>query len=110
MASTGGRIEANISLGSIFVHGLVWILVSIITFGIGLMFFPYSFAKLVINRCYIWNAEGQRARLQCDLDIFSQIGHILLWTLLTLVTFGLAFPFYLYRVWNFVLNNTKVVV
>ncbi len=110
MATMGGRIEANITFGSIFVHGLIWIIICIVTFGIGVMFYPYSFAKLAMNRCYIWNAEGQRGRLECNLNVISQLGHIILWTILTVVTFGLAFPFYLYRVWNLVLNNTKVVV
>ncbi|HEX6292591.1 MAG TPA: DUF6693 family protein [Herpetosiphonaceae bacterium] len=108
MSPLGGRIKADISVTSILGHCVLWIVLGIVTFGIALMFYPYSFAKLAINRCYIQTSDNKISRLHCTLNVFDQIGHILLWLLLTVITFGLAYPFYLYKVWNFALNNTSL--
>ncbi len=44
----------------------------------------------------------------CDINLFSNIGHIILWMLISLVTFGLGYIFYFYRVWNYALNNSRI--
>lgn len=103
----GGHIEAKVTFGDILGHAIVWLLLSIITVGIGLMFYPYSFAKFILNRTYLVQG-GQRYRLQCDLDVMSQLGHIIGWLVLTIITVGIAYPFYLYKTWNFALNHTRV--
>ncbi|WP_419894661.1 DUF6693 family protein, partial [Proteus faecis] len=43
-------IKANLSILDIVGHLLVWLLLTIFTLGIALFFFPYSFARFVINR------------------------------------------------------------
>lgn len=103
-----GRIEAQINFGDILGHAILWLIIIVVSFGIGLMFYPYSFAKMVINRTHVIDQNGRRAKLQCDLDVASQLGHILIWLLLTVVTFGIAYPFYLYKTWNFALNRTRL--
>ncbi len=108
VAFGGGRVEAQVTFGDILGHGILWVIISAITLGIGMFFYPYSFSKFILNRTYIWDAEGKRSRLRCELDAGSQLGHIILWLLLTVVTLGLAFPFYLYKVWNIALNKTVV--
>lgn len=107
-APVSGRIEAEIRFGDILGHALLWLLIIVVTLGIGLFFYPYSFAKFVINRTYLIANNGQKLKLQCDLDISSQIGHIIGWLLLTIITFGIAYPFYLYKVWNFAMNHTRL--
>jgi hypothetical protein len=82
---------------------------TIITVGIAAFFYPYAFATLVVNRCSIIDSQGRVSRLKCELNVFSQLGHIILWFLLTLITCGIAFFFYLFKVFNYVLNNTTVV-
>lgn len=74
-APVSGRIEAEIRFGDILGHALLWLLIIVVTLGIGLFFYPYSFAKFVINRTYLIANNGQKLKLQCDLDISSQIGH-----------------------------------
>lgn len=108
MTYAGGRVEAQVTFGDILGHGILWILISVITLGIGAFFYPYSFSKFIINRTFIWDGEGKRSRLRCDLDAGSQLGHILVWILLTVITVGLAFPFYLYKVWHLALNHTSI--
>lgn len=104
-----GRIEADISIGSILGHTIIWVLLTLVTFGIAIFFYPYAFAQLVINRCTLIDSTGRRLRLRCELNVFGQIWHILLWALLSLITFGIAFFFYLFKVFNYALNNTRVV-
>jgi hypothetical protein len=94
--------------GISFPHAILHPLI-VISLGIGLFFYPYSFSKFVLNRTYIISAANQRAKLVCDLDIASQLGHIIGWFFLTLITFGIAYPFYLYKTWNFALNRTHLV-
>ena len=106
-APVSGRIEAQITFGEILGHAVLWLLIIIVTLGIGFFFYPYSFSKFVINRTYIVT-NNQQMKLVCDLDVASQIGHIIGWMHLTLITFGIAYPFYLYKTWNFALNHTRI--
>lgn len=44
----------------------------------------------------------------CDINIFSNIGHIILWMVISFITLGIGYIFYFYRVWNYALNNSRV--
>lgn len=104
----GGRLSADVTVMSIIGHGLKWILISICTLGFGLMVFPYSFAKLVINRTTLTQSDGQAYRLCCNLNVMHQIVHVVLWSILTACTLGIAYPLYLYKVWNLAINSTSL--
>lgn len=102
-------IKANLSIFDIIGHLLLWLVLSIITLGVALFFFPYSFARFVINRTSVIDqTTGAERKMVCDINIFSNIGHIILWILISLVTFGIGYIFYVYRVWNYALNNSRV--
>nr|WP_202932451.1 DUF6693 family protein [Halomonas alkaliphila] len=82
---------------------------TVITLGIALFFFPYSFARFVINRTSVVdNTTGVERKMVCDINIFSNIGHIILWMVITVLTLGLGYLFYVYRVWNYALNNSRI--
>ncbi|HDZ47277.1 hypothetical protein LCGC14_0027270 [marine sediment metagenome] len=102
------KIKANLSILDIIGHLIVWVVLIIITFGIALFFFPYSFSRFVINRTSVVDPAGVERKMVCDINLFSNIGHIILWMLISLVTFGLGYIFYFYRVWNYALNNSRV--
>ena len=102
------KLRAEIAIIDIVGHLLLWIILSIVTFGIALFFFPYSFAKFVINRTFIQKNDGSERKLDCNIDIFSNLGHIILWIVISILTLGLGYLFYVYRVWNYALNNTCV--
>lgn len=103
------NIKANLSILDIIGHLLIWVVLTIITFGIALFFFPYSFARFVINRTSVVdNTTGVERKMVCDINIFSNIGHIILWMIITILTLGLGYLFYVYRVWNYALNNSRV--
>lgn len=100
-------MKANFGFGEVLGHLVVWILIIIFTLGIGAFFFPYSFVKFVLRRTVIYTDEGAY-ELTCDLDVFSQLGHIILWIVISILTLGLGYIFYLYGVWRVVIRNTKL--
>jgi len=103
------NIKANLSILDIIGHLLIWVVLTIITFGIALFFFPYSFSRFVINRTSVVDiATGAERKMVCDINIFSNIGHIILWMIISILTFGLGYIFYFYRVWNYALNNSRI--
>jgi hypothetical protein len=105
-----GRVSIDLPFLDILGHAVLWIILSIVTLGIGLFFLPYSFGKFVVNRTYLVDPDGRRiGRLQCELDVSSQIGHILIWLIISVITLGIGYIFYLYKVWGFVLNKTRVI-
>jgi len=105
------RIKADLSFSSILGHIILWIVLSIITLGIGLFFFPYSFAGFVLNRTYLVDpSTGNRiGQMEFKLDLASQIGHVVLWIVISIVTLGIGYIFYLYKVWSFALSHTRIV-
>jgi len=102
------NIKADLSILDIIGHLIIWVVLSIVTLGIALFFFPYSFSRFVINRTSVVDTAGVERKMVCDINLFSNIGHIILWMLISLVTFGLGYIFYFYRVWNYALNNSRV--
>ncbi|MFW5488557.1 MAG: DUF6693 family protein [Desulfovibrio sp.] len=103
-----GRFYCELTIGSSIGHLLLWYLIIICTLGLGSFLYPYALAKFVINKTWIMEGDKPVGRLRCDLDIPSQIGHVLLWILLSIVTLGLAALIFLYRVGCIVANDTVI--
>lgn len=101
------QFNSTIPFLDILGHGLMWIIIILITLGLGAFFYPYSFAKFVLNRSSLSTESGPR-QVTCNLDLSGQIGHAFLWLLLTIVTLGLAYPFYFYKVWGLAIRHSSV--
>ncbi len=102
------RLKANVAILDILAHLIIWLLLSVITFGIALFFFPYSFSKFILNRTRVIDSSGHERKMVCDIDLFSDLGHVILWFIISILTLGIGYVFYFYRVWNYALNNTRV--
>ncbi|WP_412851600.1 DUF6693 family protein [Ectothiorhodospira shaposhnikovii] len=102
------KLKANIRIFDIIGHIVIWLILIIITIGVALFFLPYSFSKFIINRTTLVDQNGVERNLRCNIDMFSNIGHIVLWIIITILTLGIGYIFYFYRVWNYALNNTRV--
>ena len=89
-------------------HLIVWLLLTIFTLGIAFFFFPYSFSKFILNRTFLVDKNGTERKLVCEIDIAGNIGHIVLWIIITILTLGIGYLFYLYRVWGYVIRHTRV--
>ena len=102
------KLKADIGVLDIVIHILMWIVLSFITLGIAMFFYPYSFAKFVINRSVLIDDMGRERTMDCQTDIIGNIWHILIWAIISIVTFGLGYVFYFYKVWNYSLNATVI--
>ncbi|MFM2479514.1 DUF6693 family protein [Celerinatantimonas sp. MCCC 1A17872] len=102
------RLRADVPIFDILGHLIIWVILSFITVGIALIFFPYSFSKFIINRTYLIDEHGQEHKLHCNIDLFSNLGHVILWLIISIITFGLGYIFYFYRVWNYALCHSTI--
>ena len=106
---TVGKFEVDLDIASSIGHVIVWYLLMIVTIGLGVFVYPYALAKFILNKTYIVEDGKRVKKLQVDLDLASQIGHVVIWIILSIVTFGLAYFIFLYQIGKFVLNKTEVV-
>lgn len=104
-----GTVECDASLPECVGHALLWLILCIITFGLGVFVYPYALARFVVNRCWLVENGHRVGRFECDLHLGGQIGHFLLWIVLAVLTFGLAYFIYLYRIGVLVARRTRVV-
>lgn len=102
------RMKADIGVISILLHLILWFVLTIVTLGIAMFFFPYSFSKFIINRSSLIDEDGKERELKCHTDLFGNIGHIIIWVIISILTLGLGYIFYCYKVWNYSLNNTTI--
>lgn len=102
------NIRADIGTVDILGHLILWFIIIMITFGIGAFFYAYSFSKFVINRSTLVDEQGVVRKMECHTDMFGNIGHVILWIIISILTFGLGYAFYFYKVWNYSLNNTTI--
>lgn len=102
------RLKADIGIFDILGHLIIWLILIVITLGIAIFFVPYSFSKFIINRTSLVDQNGVERTMRCNIDMFSNIGHIILWIIISILTLGIGYIFYFYRVWNYALNNTTV--
>ncbi len=103
-------LSTDLSVGDAIGHAIIWIVLSIFTLGFALMLYPYSLAKYVIGKTYLLDENGRRSkRFKCDLGFTGNLGHAVVWFLLSLITFGLAYFIYIYRVWVYAIGKTSLV-
>lgn len=102
------KLQADISTIEIVIHLLIWFVLSIITLGIALLFFPYGFSKFIINNTSVVDDSGNVRRMSCNTHMFSNIGHIILWAIISIITLGLGYVLYIYKVWNYSINTTTI--
>lgn len=104
------RLEAQISFGAIIGHVLIWAVLVVVTCGLAAFFYPYAFGRVLLNNAYVLDGSGRRvAQLRCDADVGDEVLNILLWMVISFLTFGLGAFFYLFKAFSVVLNNTIIV-
>lgn len=105
----GCSLKCEFSLGESLGTVILWVLLTLVTFGIYLFIAPYSFFRIILNKTYIIDRNGAKAgRLRCEYSTSSAVGHIIIWLLLTIITFGIGLIFYQFRVAKVCLEATSV--
>ena len=107
---TGGRLKSNLTMTDVLGHIFIWLILTLITAGIALLFYPYALAKLILNSTILEDRKGLVVgKFKCDLSAGSQVGHMLLWLLIIVVTVGIAYPFYFFGIYRTAINKTVLI-
>jgi hypothetical protein len=110
LVATIGRCRTRLSIFQVIGHVVIWVIVATLTLGIGALFWPYAAAKLILESIVIVDERGQaNATLRCNLAFGEQIGHVVLWLILIVLTGGFAGLCYLFGVAHFVINRTELI-
>lgn len=103
------RMQCDFSVGDAVINALIWLAITIITLGLGAFLFPYYLPKAVLEKTQMIDQDGNYAgRMVCDISLGQIIGNAILWFFLTIITFGLAYVVYIYRVYRVILNETRL--
>ena len=99
-------LKCETTIGEVIWQIIIWIVLSVVTFGLALTLMPYYFIKALLNRTYIVDKEGFKiARLKVQFSFWDILWHVLIWLLLSIVTFGLAYIVYWHMVLRRLLNS-----
>jgi uncharacterized membrane protein YagU involved in acid resistance len=97
--------SASEAIGSV----IIWILLTIVTLGLGAFVMPYYLLKAPINKTTLVAPDGTSlGKLHVDVNLSEIIGHMLIWVLLTIITFGLALFIYYPAVVKRLLNGVQI--
>lgn len=102
-------IKIELSLIDIFIAMIVWGLLTAVTLGLALLFFPYYYNKMVINRTYIVSEKSKKiSKLENNLSFIKIYPHAALWLVIIILTLGIGVFYFLYYARVFVSNHTKI--
>lgn len=104
------QLKSELGFIDVIGHLIIWIILTLITFGIALFVFPYYMQKFIIGKTYAYDGEGKKVgRLVCTIDLASIIGNILLWIVISIVTLGIGYFVFLYKISAHCMTHTKIV-
>ena len=107
---TGQRLRCDFSVAEALGQLLIWLVLTLITFGLALFVLPYYFLKAPINKTYVLDANGvATARLSVEVGFADILGHAIIWLVLTILTLGLACFVYWQSVVKRLMNATVTV-
>ena len=105
----GSKLKSHVSVIDIIINSIIWLILSIVTFGIAFFFYIYYYNRFVINKTDIVDASGKIiGTLKCNLGFGDILGHSIIWILLTIVTLGLGLFFYFYKALAFIISKTEI--
>lgn len=108
-SSRNQQLKCELALIDIIGHGIIWILLSLITFGLALFVFPYYLQRFTIGKTYVYENGKKVGRLECTIDFASILGNVILWAIISFLTLGLGYLIFIYKINAHCLNHTKMV-
>ncbi|EPC7543906.1 DUF6693 family protein [Morganella morganii] len=102
------KLRCTAGTTDILGHLIIWLLLSIVTFGLAMMVFPYYLIKFILNNTEVVDKRDNTriCRLKCEISLSGMIGYIILWTILSIITFGILYFVFLYKVYAHCLDKT----
>ncbi|WP_299368462.1 DUF6693 family protein [uncultured Tateyamaria sp.] len=88
----GHKFRCDFSLGEALGMIIVWLILTVVTFGLAAFVLPYYFLKAPMNRTYVLDRDGNViSRVSVEFSFGDILGHALIWLILSIVTLGLAY-------------------
>ena len=104
------KLKSNLTVADIIGHAVIWILLTIVTLGFALFVYPYYLFRFVISKTVSLNSEGHEiGKLVCTIDLATIIGNIVIWALISIITFGIGYIIFAYKILAHCMNHTQVV-
>ena len=108
-APANTRFVNDMKLSEVWVPFLVWLMVSVVTLGLGWIIVSGHFFKLVVNQTRLIDAEGATiGRLVCDYDVEREMRLVVIWLIVCIATCGVGLLFYSFHAARAVLNATEI--
>ena len=105
----GHRLSCDFSVSEGIGTVVIWILISIVTLGLGLFVAPYYILKAPINRTKLIAGDGTVVgSLYVEFNLAEILGHMIIWVFLTIITLGFALVLYQFSVMKHLLNAVVV--
>jgi len=101
------RFKCNLTFFQSLFFILGWMVITFITVGLAAPFFIFSLIKYIVNRSVITEG-GIEKPLVCRLSIGEDLLFLIGWTLLIVVTCGLASPFFIFSLIKYTINRTEI--
>ena len=102
-------LKCEFELLEAFLLVILWVILTVFTFGLAAFLMPYYLAKAPINKTYVIDQNGQKiGRLYVDFSLGQVIWHALIWLILSIITFGIAYIVYWFAVGRKLLNASVV--
>ncbi|MBG6243088.1 MAG: hypothetical protein EKE20_15260 [Candidatus Symbiopectobacterium sp. Dall1.0] len=105
------KLQCSAGTMEIIGHLIIWLLLTIVTVGLALMVFPYYLIRFIMNNTEVIDKHNgtKIGKLKCEIDLASIIGYVVLWTILSIVTAGLLYFVFLYKVYAHCINKTTFI-
>ncbi|MDX7987235.1 hypothetical protein FE392_07805 [Xenorhabdus sp. 12] len=110
MAFSNFKLKSELSIIDIILHLIIWFLITLLTLGLGAFVFPYYMTRLVINKTQVIDRDNGKiiGRLNCEINFAQIVGYVILWAILSFITFGLLYLVYIYKIIAHCINHTHV--
>lgn len=101
------RVKCNLTFGESLMFLLGWFLLLLITCGLAAPFFILSFSKYLINRSVLVE-NGFERKMSSNLNIGGDFVYLILWTVFSVITFGIAGIFFIFSLGKRVISSIEI--
>ncbi|NGQ90504.1 hypothetical protein G5V65_06310 [Rhodobacter sp. HX-7-19] len=106
---SGHKLKCDFTVSEGIGTVIIWVLLTIVTLGLGLFIAPYYIFKAPINRTSLVAPDGRVVgKLHVEVGLGEIIGHAVIWLLLSIITLGLAAIVYQFAVLKRLLNGVEI--
>ncbi|MDX7998068.1 hypothetical protein FE394_02355 [Xenorhabdus sp. Reich] len=107
----GLKLKSELGILEIILHLIIWFLIIFLTLGLGAFVFPYYMTRFIISKTHVIDRDSGKTigKLYCEISFSQIIGYVILWAILSFITFGLLYFVFLYKITAHCINHTHVI-